>query len=47
MSGVVGFNQLECIDGERIALEGCTSLEIAPGEALLIVTPGGGGYGTK
>ena len=47
MPGKTGLNQLELINGKIKDLEGCTSFNIASGEAILIATPGGGGYGIK
>ncbi len=44
-SGDIGINQLERIDGRQENLEGCASIDINPGEAISIATPGGGGYG--
>ena len=31
--------------GERVALKGIDSIEVNPGDKLVIKTPGGGGYG--
>ena len=45
LPGALGANQLERVNGSREALKGCASMNIAAGEALLICTPGGGGYG--
>ncbi len=45
MAGAPGFNQLELIDGKKKSLKGCESFDVRPGEAVLIATPGGGGYG--
>ncbi len=45
--GYVGKNQLERIDGRQEDLDGCASLDVVPGEAIVISTPGGGGYGSE
>jgi N-methylhydantoinase B/oxoprolinase/acetone carboxylase alpha subunit len=36
---------LERVDGRREELPGCCTIELQPGEALCIETPGGGGFG--
>jgi len=33
--------------GERIALKGRDEIDVGAGDAILIETPGGGGYGEK
>ncbi len=33
-------------DGDRMRLEGKTTFEVVPGDRLLVLTPGGGGWGT-
>jgi 5-oxoprolinase (ATP-hydrolysing) len=43
--GLVGRNRLEHADGRVEELSGSAQLEVSPGDALLIETPGGGGYG--
>ncbi len=45
LPGSLGANQLERVNGNREALKGCATMNIKAGEALLICTPGGGGYG--
>jgi 5-oxoprolinase (ATP-hydrolysing) len=32
-------------DGSRVLLKGCDEVEVAAGDAIVIETPGGGGYG--
>ena len=44
--GATGVNQLELTNGQRKPLQGCDSIEVATGEAVIIATPGGGGYGS-
>ena len=46
LPGALGANQLEHVNGKRDPLKGCATINIEAGEALLICTPGGGGYGT-
>ncbi len=46
LPGALGANQLEHFNGKRDPLKGCATINIEAGEALLICTPGGGGYGT-
>ena len=43
--GCCGINQLERADGSVEALPGCVQLDLQAGEALIIATPGGGGWG--
>ena len=43
--GACGRNVLERVDGRREELPGCCTIEMQPGEALCIETPGGGGFG--
>jgi 5-oxoprolinase (ATP-hydrolysing) len=43
--GACGRNGLLRADGSRQELPGCCAIELQPGEALCIETPGGGGYG--
>ncbi len=42
-----GENWLQKADGEMIALGATDSVEVDPGDTLVIKTPGGGGYGDK
>lgn len=44
--GSLGINLLHRVNGNIEILDGCTTLDIQPGEAITIKTPGGGGYGT-
>jgi 5-oxoprolinase (ATP-hydrolysing) len=43
--GELGRNRVERADGSTVELAGCDSAELQPGDALVIETPGGGGYG--
>jgi 5-oxoprolinase (ATP-hydrolysing) len=43
--GAVGEQWIERADGTREALAGCASANVAAGDAIIIRTPGGGGYG--
>jgi len=43
--GALGRNRLECADGTVVDLAGCDSVEVGPGDVLVVETPGGGGYG--
>jgi 5-oxoprolinase (ATP-hydrolysing) len=43
--GACGRNGLLRADGSRQELPGCCAIDLQPGEALCIETPGGGGYG--
>jgi 5-oxoprolinase (ATP-hydrolysing) len=43
--GAAGQQWVERSDGSRIALTGTDRAEISPGDAFVIETPGGGGYG--
>ena len=45
MPGSLGLNQLEQKDGKKKNLGSCASFEISQGEAIVISTPGGGGFG--
>jgi len=44
--GACGANRLERADGTVLALAGCDTAEVRPGDVLVVETPGGGGYGT-
>ncbi|WP_094554062.1 hydantoinase B/oxoprolinase family protein [Synechococcus sp. 1G10] len=44
-TGALGRNRLIRADGSELELGGSVELELAAGEALVIETPGGGGYG--
>ena len=43
--GSLGANRVERRDGTVVHLGGCDSVEVQPGDVLVIETPGGGGYG--
>jgi 5-oxoprolinase (ATP-hydrolysing) len=43
--GAAGRNALVCRDGRRLELAGIAAFEVAPGDTLVIETPGGGGFG--
>ncbi len=43
--GALGVNRVERADGTVEPLAGSDSAELAPGDALIVETPGGGGYG--
>ncbi|GAA0663043.1 hydantoinase B/oxoprolinase family protein [Kitasatospora atroaurantiaca] len=43
--GALGANRVERADGSVLRLAGCDSAELGPGDALVVETPGGGGYG--
>ncbi|MEU3187329.1 hydantoinase B/oxoprolinase family protein [Streptomyces sp. NPDC006923] len=44
--GALGSNEVERADGTVTPLRGVDSVEVAPGDVLIMRTPGGGGYGT-
>jgi 5-oxoprolinase (ATP-hydrolysing) len=44
--GEKGRNTVIRADGSRVALHGCDEAALAPGDAIEIETPGGGGFGT-
>ncbi|OBJ29089.1 hydantoinase B/oxoprolinase family protein [Mycolicibacter heraklionensis] len=44
-TGDLGRNRVERADGSVTELAGCDSTDLAPGDVLVIETPGGGGYG--
>ncbi|KNB53251.1 hydantoinase B/oxoprolinase family protein [Streptomyces caatingaensis] len=43
--GALGSNRVERADGGTTPLAGCDSADVAPGDVLVVETPGGGGYG--
>ncbi|MGH3796842.1 MAG: hydantoinase B/oxoprolinase family protein [Pseudonocardiaceae bacterium] len=43
--GALGHNRVQRSDGVVVELAGCDSVDVAPGDLLVIETPGGGGYG--
>ncbi|GAA1909429.1 hydantoinase B/oxoprolinase family protein [Streptantibioticus ferralitis] len=45
-SGSLGVNRVERADGTVTHMAGCDSVDVRPGDALVIETPGGGGYGS-
>ncbi|KAA8969653.1 hydantoinase B/oxoprolinase family protein [Mycobacterium sp.] len=45
--GQLGRNWVQRADGSIDELAGCDSTAVRPGDALVIETPGGGGYGTS
>ena len=44
--GKPGTQQLERVDGTIVTLSSKASIEAAPGECLIVETPGGGGFGS-
>ncbi|MCX4536440.1 hydantoinase B/oxoprolinase family protein [Streptomyces sp. NBC_01669] len=47
--GALGSQHIERADGKNTvtSLEGCDTAELAPGDVLVVCTPGGGGYGVR
>ncbi|MET9379884.1 hydantoinase B/oxoprolinase family protein [Streptomyces sp. NPDC002928] len=43
--GALGANRVERADGTVVRLRGSDSVDVHPGDVLVIETPGGGGYG--
>jgi 5-oxoprolinase (ATP-hydrolysing) len=43
--GALGRHWVRRADGSITAMRGCDSVEVAAGDAFVILTPGGGGYG--
>jgi 5-oxoprolinase (ATP-hydrolysing) len=43
--GALGGNWIERSDGTPVALQGCDSIDVGPGDVLVVETPGGGGFG--
>lgn len=43
--GAIGHNRVERADSSVTELAGCDATDVAPGDTLVIETPGGGGYG--
>ncbi|MFJ8108425.1 hydantoinase B/oxoprolinase family protein [Streptomyces sp. NPDC096132] len=43
--GALGANRVERADGTVVELAGSDSVEVGPGDVLVVETPGGGGYG--
>jgi 5-oxoprolinase (ATP-hydrolysing) len=44
-AGAKGRNSVIRHDGTLIALKGCDEIDVAPGDVIVIETPGGGGFG--
>ncbi|MEV6925593.1 hydantoinase B/oxoprolinase family protein [Dactylosporangium sp. NPDC051485] len=45
--GALGANRVERADGSVIPLAGCGTIDVQPGDVLVVETPGGGGYGSS
>jgi 5-oxoprolinase (ATP-hydrolysing) len=47
--GALGSQHIERADGKNTvtSLKGCDTAELAPGDVLVLCTPGGGGYGVR
>jgi 5-oxoprolinase (ATP-hydrolysing) len=45
--GLPGANMIIRADGETIGLKGRDEIAVAPGDQILIATPGGGGFGVQ
>ena len=45
--GKTGHNRIEHADGRITELDGTDSVELAPGDVFVIMTPGGGGFGER
>ncbi|MGW2825337.1 hydantoinase B/oxoprolinase family protein [Streptomyces sp. NPDC001443] len=43
--GALGANRVERADGTVVRLRGSDSVDVRPGDVLVVETPGGGGYG--
>jgi 5-oxoprolinase (ATP-hydrolysing) len=43
--GALGRHWVERVDGTTTPMSGCDSATVAPGDVLVVETPGGGGYG--
>ncbi|MEB8343834.1 hydantoinase B/oxoprolinase family protein [Streptomyces endophyticus] len=43
--GALGANSVERVDGTVTRLDGSDTTDVAPGDVLVVETPGGGGYG--
>ncbi|MEU1627568.1 hydantoinase B/oxoprolinase family protein [Streptomyces sp. NPDC020096] len=44
--GSLGANRVERADGTVTRMGGCDSVDVRPGDVLVVETPGGGGYGS-
>ncbi|MEV0133283.1 hydantoinase B/oxoprolinase family protein [Dactylosporangium sp. NPDC050688] len=45
--GALGANRMERAGGDVVHLAGCGSVDVEPGDVLVVETPGGGGYGSS
>ena len=45
--GASGLNEIERADGSRQPLKGCDTVQMKPGDQIIIATPGGGGFGAE
>ncbi|MCB1320395.1 MAG: hydantoinase B/oxoprolinase family protein, partial [Leptospiraceae bacterium] len=45
--GLTGQNYVERIDGEKIRLNSCDTIELQAGDVFVIATPGGGAFGPE
>lgn len=43
--GALGSNRIERADGTVVRMAACDSVDVEPGDVLVVETPGGGGYG--
>jgi 5-oxoprolinase (ATP-hydrolysing) len=43
--GLVGKTEIRRADGRIETLEGCDQTTMSPGDAVIVTTPTGGGYG--
>jgi 5-oxoprolinase (ATP-hydrolysing) len=43
--GTLGANHVRRTDGSVVRMAGCDSVDVRPGDVLVVETPGGGGYG--
>src|SRR5690606_31560684 len=46
-NGAIGVNRLHRVTGETILLDATATVNLEPGDTLVVETPGGGGYGTS
>ncbi|MFB7462952.1 hydantoinase B/oxoprolinase family protein [Streptomyces sp. NPDC056224] len=45
--GALGEHHVERADGSVVPMAGCASVDVYPGDAFVLHTPGGGGYGRR
>jgi 5-oxoprolinase (ATP-hydrolysing) len=45
--GALGTNRVQRVDGNVIDMAGCETVDVQPGDVLVVETPGGGGYGHR